>query len=824
MLPGVRVLQADLETIRRATREASGLTPLWDTLQLVRATQRHRGLSNGLLAGGDSLAGQRSAAARDLDRTAQQARSSVRALADAALSARVDAILQRAAELASAISRRSITSDQSFEGHTALVADERRLVQDIADVTGISFHAERAGHHLQAAVLQHLVQTTESLGRVRGKGTKMLTVVDASSMGRAELAVEIERVRRNMHSAVKALSDAELNDMAGQLAGALADAERSTAEAIALAEQSLLQAAPVAGTAERYFATLSIAIDKQFELIGMSFDILRARLERAVGGAQRHLVLDVAAGLAIVCLALWMLHLVNQAQRAQEASSRRKRAILAATPDAILVVDSRGQVQQANPAAAKLFGRPVVGVPLTGLFAAQALAEIRSALDEATAGRAPDPVERRREVAGERADGAGFCAEVHCFGVEDGDQHEAIVLVRDITERRRVERQLSQSQKMEAIGQLTGGLAHDFNNLLGVVVGNLDLLERSVAADEGALKRVRTAQKAALRGADLTRRMLAFARKQHLEPTSLRIADVVADIIELGSRTLGPDIVLNTSVAADMPEVLADAAGLENVLLNLIVNARDAMPRGGHIRIDASRVEIDETHPFVRDRDLRPGSYASLRVTDTGEGMTAGRLERVFEPFFTTKEKGKGTGLGLAMVYGFVKQSGGHIKIYSEVGVGTSVVMILPITTTAPAPAPERSARAEHQAPAGATALVVDDEPDLLEVAATYLKEMGYRVLTAPNGPAAMRTLAGGPPVDLLVTDVIMPGGMNGVKLSRKVRERHPDIRVVFTSGFASQALAERRSTRVDGPLVNKPFQRHELAAALNLALNGVPA
>ncbi len=388
-------------------------------------------------------------------------------------------------------------------------------------------------------------------------------------------------------------------------------------------------------------------------------------------------------------------------------------------------------------------------------------------------------------------------------------------IARDITETKKLEQQLRQSQKMEALGQLTGGVAHDFNNLLGVIIGNLDLLERQLEQNEAGMKRLKTAQKAALRGADLTKRLLAFSSQQDLHPAPTRLEGAIHNLTELASRVLGPEIKIATAVEKSIPPVLVDAPGLENVLLNLAVNARDAMPNGGSLTIAARLKNLDESYPPVQAGEIKPGNYALLTVSDTGTGMSRETLQRAFEPFFTTKPRGKGTGLGLAMVYGFAKQSGGSVRIYSEVGHGTTVSLILPLAEGAhTSPATESHEVQAHKA--SGTVLVVDDEAGMLEVAVAFAEAMGFRVLHASDGPNALAVAAHEPKIELLVTDVLMPGGMNGVELARKARQLFPGLRVVYSSGFPADALAERSGQIVDGPMLTKPYLRSEFVATIN--------
>ena len=390
------------------------------------------------------------------------------------------------------------------------------------------------------------------------------------------------------------------------------------------------------------------------------------------------------------------------------------------------------------------------------------------------------------------------------------------MIARKITDRKQLESQLYLSQKMEAIGQLTGGIAHDFNNLLGVIVGNLDLLERLVHKNEAGLKRVQTAQKAAARGADLTRRLLAFSTNVELKPTPIELHPCIHNTIEL-ARALGPDVKITTHFDDSMPLVLVDPSGLESALLNLAVNARDAMPKGGTLTISTQLSNLEEDYPPDQAGELKVGRYACISISDTGHGMSKETLERVFEPFFT-KPRGKGTGLGPAMVYGFVKQSGGTIRIYSELGYGTTVTFYLPLAN---APSLSLPVAAATLSPARLTGkvLVVDDELDLLEIASAYLEEMGYTVYSAEDGASALEVVEQHKDNYLIVTDIIMPGGMNGVELAQNVRQLLPQIKVIYCSGYPADALAERSMPLVDAPLLLKPYQRSEFGVVVRAAM-----
>jgi PAS domain S-box-containing protein len=497
----------------------------------------------------------------------------------------------------------------------------------------------------------------------------------------------------------------------------------------------------------------------------------------------------------------------------------RLAAIVESSEDAIVGKSIDGIVTNWNAGATKVFGfsaEEMVGHSLVRLLPPDRMDEEDRILNRIRRGEIVEYLETVRK----RKDGRLIDVSITVSPIKDGAGKVigASKIARDITERNNLEQQLRQSQKMEAVGQLTGGIAHDFNNLLGVVLGNLDLLERLVVGNEPAIQRVKNAQKAAMRGADLSRRMLAFSSRQPLNPAPTALDEPIQSMIEMAARALGPDIKIMANLDPSVPPVLVDAVSLENALLNLAVNARDAMPNGGSLTISTHLSDLEETFPPVRAEELKPGRYARVTVSDTGLGMSPETLERAFEPFFTTKPRGKGTGLGLAMVYGFARQSGGTVRIYSELGQGTAVSLYLPLADRVPVSTPTVAA-SHPQAREAGTVLVVDDEVDLLEIAVAYLEDMGYQALHAADGAHALEVLAREPGIDLLITDVIMPGGMNGVELARRVRQLKPGVKIIYSSGFPSEALAERSGTQVDGPLLYKPYQRDEFAAAVRGAM-----
>ena len=382
-----------------------------------------------------------------------------------------------------------------------------------------------------------------------------------------------------------------------------------------------------------------------------------------------------------------------------------------------------------------------------------------------------------------------------------------------IAERKQAEEALRQSQKMEAVGQLTGGIAHDFNNLLTGIIGSLDLLQvrlrqgRTTEID----RYVAAAQGASKRAAALTHRLLAFSRRQTLDPKQTDVNRLVIGMEELIRRTVGPQITLEVVTAGGLWSTLIDSSQLESALLNLCINARDAMPEGGRITIETANKWLDDR--AAKDRDLPPGQYLSLCVTDTGTGMTPDVIARAFDPFFTTKPIGQGTGLGLSMVYGFVRQSGGQVRIYSEVGHGTTMCLYLPrhygnaaenVVTDAPATStPARS---------GKTVLVVDDEPSVRMLVTEVLEELGYISVEASDGPAGLRMLQSDMRIDLLITDVGLPGGINGRQLADAARTTRPDLRVLFITGYAENAIIGNGQLEPNMGVLTKPFVMETLA------------
>jgi PAS domain S-box-containing protein len=414
----------------------------------------------------------------------------------------------------------------------------------------------------------------------------------------------------------------------------------------------------------------------------------------------------------------------------------------------------------------------------------------------------------------QRTDGG----ERHCW-VEGRPELDAggrpiglIGFCQDVTDRETAAAQLRQAQKMESVGQLTGGLAHDFNNLLAVIIGNLDLIGGDLK--EGSLEKefADTALEAALKGSELTKQLLAFSRRQTLDPKVVDLNALVEGMGPLWRRTLGETVTVKLALAGDLWRTKLDSAQMESSLLNLVINARDAMAGGGVLTVETANTTIDPDNP-----ELPPGDYAVVAVSDTGSGIPPELLAKVIEPFFTTKGVGKGSGLGLSMIYGFAKQSGGQLRIYSEVGHGTTVRLYLPRSHEA-----VEAAKAPAAGPVkgrGERVLVVEDNIDVRRVAVRQLAELGYQVVEADSGAAGLEVLGQDHGVDLVFSDIVMPGGMTGIEMIATAREARPDLKALFTTGFTSAATANNNRVTGADMVISKPYRVTELAAKLREAL-----
>jgi PAS domain S-box-containing protein len=492
--------------------------------------------------------------------------------------------------------------------------------------------------------------------------------------------------------------------------------------------------------------------------------------------------------------------------------------------EAVLVIDTKGEVLLSNPAAEKMLRyRPGMTVELL-----RSLSTVFHA-DGVTPLQVPD-MPASRALRGETFDATEMVVRpvsgnppVHLLisGRPLRDASGAItgaaLVYHDATASRETEHKLQQSQKLDAIGKLTGGVAHDFNNMLTVITGTTETLVAGLTQEPELKKTAELIDQAAERCSELIQHLLAFARRQPLQPRNVDINATVVDIAKLLRPTLGEQIEINSILEQETAIAHIDPSQLANSLLNMAINARDAMPNGGKLLLETRNVVLDEAYAQANP-GVKPGPYVMLAVSDNGTGMPQAVMDKVFEPFFSTKEVGKGSGLGLSMVYGFVKQSGGHIRIYSEVGHGTTIKLYLP-----PARGQiEATPVATPALPQGnETILVVEDDVLVRNFVITQLQSLGYRTIAAANGPAAMALIADGKPFDLLFTDVIMPGGMTGRQLADEAVKRRPGVKVLYTSGYTDNAIMHQGRLDAGVLLLTKPYRKSQLANMVRRALSG---
>jgi PAS domain S-box-containing protein len=492
--------------------------------------------------------------------------------------------------------------------------------------------------------------------------------------------------------------------------------------------------------------------------------------------------------------------------------------------DAVLVGDRDGNIVLCNAAAQRLMNIRVGMTPPQWTYAQEIFM---------ADGVTPMPLQQRplmRAVRGESFENYELTVRYPHFlkpitfvatggPVRGGSQHGAggVVVYHDVTEARETERQLRQAQKMEAVGQLTGGVAHDFNNILTVITGTIEILEEGVADRPELAAIAKMIDDAAGRGAELTNHLLAFSRRQPLQPRETNVNALIMEVGRLLRPTLGGNIEIESMLDDNASSALIDPSQLTTSLLNLALNARDAMPDGGKLTFETNDAVLDGNYAGMNE-DVSPGSYVMIAVSDNGSGIAPDIIDKVFEPFFTTKVLGKGTGLGLSMVYGFVKQSGGHIKIYSEVGHGTTIKMYLPRATEAAQQAPDTAA-AEPIDGGYETVLIVEDDALVRTYVIAQVRALGYRTLAATNAAEALALIDGDAPIDLLFTDVVMPGTINGRQLADEARRRRPGLKVLFTSGYAENAIVHHGRLDPGVLLLAKPYRKQQLAQMIRIAL-----
>ncbi|MGY4456332.1 PAS domain S-box protein [Bradyrhizobium sp. LB13.1] len=515
---------------------------------------------------------------------------------------------------------------------------------------------------------------------------------------------------------------------------------------------------------------------------------------------------------------------MTEARHAEESlreSELLARNIVETALDAFVQTDDRSTILNWSSRAEELFGwrrDDVLGKNAVDLIVAESERErVKVGLARFLVSQGGRTLNRRRELMVRRRDGKEFKAELSVTALKRREGLLFNVFYRDLTDKIAAEDRIREAEKMEAVGQLTGGVAHDFNNILTVITGTIGILAEAVAKEPELAAITKMIDEAAWRGAELTQHLLAFARKQPLQPREIDVNSLMIDTAKLLRPTLGEQIQIESVFEAESCVAIVDPNQLTTAILNLALNSRDAMPFGGKLIVETGAAYLDEIYASVND--IRPGHYVLIAVSDTGTGIPANMLARVFEPFFTSKGPGKGTGLGLSMVYGFIKQSAGHIKIYSEEGHGTTIKMYLP-------PGKTPTAVGEGVTPAAIeggheTILVVEDDRLVRDYVLAQLHSLGYVTLQAANATEALAIVAAGKPFDLLFTDVIMPGKMNGRQLADELQRTRPDLRVVYTSGYTENAIIHHGRLDSGVLLLAKPYRKSDLARIIRKALNG---
>ena len=509
-----------------------------------------------------------------------------------------------------------------------------------------------------------------------------------------------------------------------------------------------------------------------------------------------------------------LLQQVGEAQRAMRDSVARLTAIVETAVDGVILFDEQDRILLFNPACERLFGYKadeVMGQDARMLMPGAGAGSGSRTKHFATGG----------EAVGLHKDGSTFPMDLSVGKARQDGELIFVGIIHDLSARKLTEQQLQQAQKMETVGQLSGGIAHDFNNLLTVIIGNAEHLGEQLKARPDLKRFADDICQSGERGAELTQRLLAFSRRQLLQPQMIDCRGLLDSMFKLLKRTLREDIEIRTSSGSGTIMAFADRAQLESAVLNLALNAQDAMPSGGHLTLSTELTAIDDDYRVLHP-EVASGSYAMISVTDDGEGMTPEVIARAFEPFFTTKEVGKGSGLGLSMVYGFARQSDGHVSIYSETGLGTTVRIYLPRAAAGQSQAD--LAEGEDAAPRGyETILIAEDDPFVRSSVIRRVEALGYRVVAAINGKEALQQLRTDPGIDMLFTDIVMPGGMSGWELADQARRIRPGLPVLFTSGYALETLVEQGRAHAQSIVLTKPYRKSELAQRLRDAFAAAP-
>ena len=715
-------------------------------------------------------------------------------------------------------------SDSAWVNHTVEVMkkiSDLRLLVRRAESAGRGYEIYRTARFIDEfqAARSQIVPALADLKAAIGDNLNQLRLFEATEpmiLRRLDIAAEALRLRAaDDQAGVQALIDrAEGRGLMETLTANL--------EKLATGEQRML-ADREADSRRTSIVLLGIDVIGAFVILLLVMMVMRASQRTQVALKSTLLETTVAKTQLEAAVAERTEHLVN-AHDELRLSINVLQSTFHSMAEAVLVIDAEGTVLLSNPAAERML------LHRTGM----SLRSLRAMSDvfhgDGVTPMTADEVPSARVLRGEKFEELEMIVRPHSGGsprhlmisgrpMRDGQGNisGAVLVYHDATASRETERQLHQSQKLDAIGKLTGGVAHDFNNMLTVISGNTETLVASLKQQPELQRVARLIDDAAERCAELIQHLLAFARRQPLQPRNVEINGAIADIAKLLRPTLGEQIQIETVLEPGPMTSHIDPSRLTNAVLNMAINARDAMPNGGKLLLETHRVALDEAYAQA-NAEVKPGPYVMLAVSDTGTGMSAETQQKAFEPFFTTKEVGKGSGLGLSMVYGFVKQSGGHIKIYSEQGHGTTIKLYLPpgegMTEVAPAAAPQAEGGAE-------TIFVVEDDMLVRNFVTAQLQSLGYKTIAAADSRAALQLIEAGQSFDLLFTDVVIPGGMSGRELADEVARLRPGVKVLYTSGYTDNAIVHHGKLDDGVMLLTKPYRRNRLAEMIRKALGG---